>query len=118
MIACFAVLLVGVLGIATRVINVLQGPSKVILIVRRAHTIVGYLITIVSKVSLYVIGGYGYLSIDVIFLVLGIIWKLTFPRLEAKPMEILSKPVRSIKSLKEMGDSRDHIVFANYIYEA
>ena len=101
--ATFLVILVGVLGLATRLVNIFQGPSKVILLLRKLHTITGYLAALFAKLALHLGGAahFGYLIFDIIWVILVIVWKFSFPRLESKHPEI-TPPTVSVKSIREL----------------
>lgn len=53
-----------------------------------------------------------------IFLIVGIIWKLKFPRMEAKANQLpQEEEVKSILSVSQLDKNKDYAVFANYVYD-
>ena len=76
--------------------------------------------TVVCKANIMVLEAGDYfvfLVIDIIFAIMIVIWKFVFPRMEKtiSPKEETSP--QAITSLKELNQSKDYVVFANYIYD-
>jgi hypothetical protein len=82
----------------------------------------GYITAWICKINTYIIKGVEGVAVvlliqDLIFMVLIIIWKIKFPRLEAKgALKVHEEPMRKVLSLKQLDSSKDYCVFANYIY--
>ena len=87
-IALLSILLVAILGIATRLMNILQASSASILVVRNAHRILGYLTAILAKSNIYIIYGpndssfWLYMVQDLIFVGVIVARKIKFPKME------------------------------------
>jgi hypothetical protein len=101
-ICCIAAVMVGLLGGSIKILNILNAKSSTILLVRRIHTWMGYVVVCLFKANIYVVGdAIGWLVIDIVSLGLYVTWRLKFPKLEAKEIspQYQAKP-RSITSLK------------------
>ena len=80
-------MVVSILGLVTRLLNVKQKSSKVILLIRKIHKLFGYLTVIFCKISLYFIKEnkmFGFIVVDAFFIFAAIMWKRNFTRLENK----------------------------------
>jgi hypothetical protein len=83
-IICFSsIIAVGILGILTKLLNICQAKSKTILLVRKLHAISGYVIVGLCKINLYIVS-LGWIAQDIPFVIIFIVWKLYFPRMENK----------------------------------
>jgi Ca2+/Na+ antiporter len=116
---CAALVLVSLLGGLTKILNILNAKSSIILIIRRIHNWSGYVVVCLFKANIYVMGDAGgWIVVDVISLALYVSWRLMFPKLEAKNItpkyEICPK---EISSTKELQKDKGYVVFANLIYD-
>lgn len=83
-IICFSsIIAVGILGILTKLLNICQAKSNTILLVRKLHAISGYVIVGLCKINLYIVS-LGWIAQDIPFVIIFIVWKLYFPRMENK----------------------------------
>ena len=82
---------------------------------------IGYLAVIGCKITSYIKdedNRIGWIVIDAVSVILYIAVKLYFPRLEAK--DITPKyevDIPTVKSIQDLDQSKDYIVFANKIYD-
>ena len=85
-VCCCAVALVSILGAITKLLVIINSKSTAILVLRRIHTWSGYIAVLSCKANIYVLGDdiAIWIVIDVISIVLYIIWRLKFPKLEGK----------------------------------
>jgi len=87
-VSLFSMVLAVTLGISTKLINIMEKKSSLLLLIRKFHKICGYLTTILCKLNIYVITWgedfAGYLICDLIFVFLLIYWKMKFPRMESR----------------------------------
>ena len=86
-IVCMASMtLVGLIGLITKLMNLLDARSKLILWVRRVHVWSGYVAAIVCKANIYILGedAGGWIACDVIFILIYILMIIFWPRLEAR----------------------------------
>lgn len=88
-IACISsVLVVGLLGVATRMANIFNFSPLALMIIKNAHRILGYLIAILNKSNVYIIFGlksgnfWLFFVQDLIFALLIIGRKIFFPKME------------------------------------
>jgi hypothetical protein len=87
-IAISSIFLVAILGIATKLMNILQASSSSIMLVRNAHRILGYLIAILAKSNIYIIYSptksdfWLYLVQDLFFVAVILGRKIKFPKME------------------------------------
>jgi hypothetical protein len=83
-----AVLLLALLGIATKLSNILQLSSLTIIILKNVHRILGYMISILAKSNIYIIygpsdGNFWLVFVqDFIFLIVIIVRKIKFPKMQ------------------------------------
>lgn len=83
-IICFsAATAVGILGILTKVLNLCQAKSKTILLIKKLHLITGYVVAGICKINIYIVS-VAWIAQDIAFLVIFIVWKLYFPKMEGK----------------------------------
>jgi uncharacterized membrane protein (UPF0136 family) len=74
-------------GMATRMINVFQGKSNIIIVTKNLHRISGVIAAIICKINTYLMwsaksaGLWILLAVDIIFLILWIIRRYKFPKL-------------------------------------
>ena len=82
-VCCIAAGLVSLLGILTKLLNVVNTRSTIILLMRRIHTWTGYIAVLSCKANIYVLGDdiAAYIVIDVISVILYVFWRLFFPKL-------------------------------------
>jgi hypothetical protein len=118
-VCCAALVLVTLLGGLTKMLNILNAKSSIILLIRRIHTWSGYVVVCLFKANIYVMGDAGgWIVVDVVSLALYVGWRLMFPKLEAKNItpkyEICPK---AISSTKELEKDKGYVVFANLIYD-
>ena len=110
------------LGITTKLANILQKKSSLLLLIRKYHKFCGYLTVVLCKINIYIItwGGdfAGFFAFDLISACMLVFWKLRFPRIEAKPPSFKFQSIpRSIASISELNQGKDYIVFSNFVYE-
>lgn len=122
-ITCFSVVcLVTVLGITTQLLKLFNGKSSLLILLKKIHTILGYLILLLCKINSLIIVKENLfttlLIIDVCSIVFVILWKLLLPKMEHNKMiNRVKEPLRSIKSVRELDTDRSYVVFANYVYD-
>jgi len=88
-ITCLAsITLVALTGLLTKLLNLCSAKSNTILLLRKLHSISGYLVLMLCKINNYVIEDtgtmLGLLAFDVLSATMIIVWKMVFPRMEAK----------------------------------
>jgi hypothetical protein len=122
-IICFSVIsMVSILGIAIQLIKLFSGRTSIILLLRRWHSILGYLILLLCKSnSLIIAKGNQFtiiLIIDICSIIFVVGWKILSPKMEYKSIEYKhKKDVRAVRSITELDASRNYVVFANYVYD-
>ena len=101
-ICCGLVALVGLGGGITKLLNVFNFSSNSILFFRRFHTWTGYIAVILCKANIYILGEdvAVWIVIDVICVLIYIIWRLLFPKMEAK--EVSPKYENDVQSVKSV----------------
>jgi hypothetical protein len=103
--------------------GIFHAKTTLILTIRKTHRLSGYVILLACKANMYLMTKSDDLALlivqDVIFVVLLVSRKLTFPKMEAK--EITPKyeelEIRKITSLNELNPSGSYTVFANFVYK-
>jgi len=119
-VCCISVFLVSTLGGVTKLLAVCNAQSTTILLFRRIHTWSGYVAVLTAKANIYTLGhDIGtWIAIDAISTVVYIVWRLLFPKLEANGVSPkYNECIPSIKSVQELDQSQEYIVFANNIYD-
>lgn len=80
--------IVAMLGILTKLLNILHVKSATILQIRKLHTYFGYVILALCKANYFIIvRGWALTALivqDAVFLVIFVVWKQVFPRMESK----------------------------------
>lgn len=71
-----------VLGFGTKIANLCLCKSQTILTFKSCHKYFGYLMVILCKAPYVIIGEKLFLIADGVFLLLMIVWKLKFPKME------------------------------------
>ena len=118
-VCCFSVFLVSTLGGVTKLLNVCKAQSTTILLIRRIHTWSGYVAVWTAKANIYILGEDAgvWIAIDAISTIVYIGWRLLFPKLEARGISPkYEESIPSAKSVLELDQSQEYIVFANNIY--
>lgn len=86
--ALITISFVTLLGIMTKLLNILQAKSSTILLIRKIHMVSGYIILGLCKSNYYIIvRGWALIALivqDAVFLLIFVFWKQLFPRMEAK----------------------------------
>lgn len=83
-----AVFLVAILGITTNLMNVFQAPSIYIIVAKKVHRILGYLIAILAKSNVCIIYGpsdgsfWLFLIEEILFALVIVARKLYFSKME------------------------------------
>ena len=106
------------MGVITRMM-IFAGFNTLNLIkMKRVHGIFGYIMIILCKANYVIIGDIGFLYQDFAFIVLVIVWKTKFPKLQTKtvPRGDISN-IREVNSLKDMDPGRNYVIYANRIYD-
>ena len=122
-ITCFSVVaLVTILGLATQLLKFFNGRSSLLLLLKKIHAILGYLILLLCKANSLIIVKDSLFTtliiVDISSIILAIAWKILFPSLEQNQLTHKPKePHKSIQSIKELDHDRDYVVFANYVYD-
>lgn len=94
------------MGIIAKLLYYYKVKSMTIINMKKAHAIFGYIIIILCKSDYVIIQSnngnfWGLVVQDIIFLIIGIIWKLKFPRMESKVNELPQETsVRKISTIK------------------
>ena len=122
-ITCFSVVaVVTVMGITIQLLKLFNGRTSIILLLKKMHRILGYLIVLLCKSnSLIIAKGDLFtilLIIDVCCILFVAAWKLLFPKMEHKQIVYKHKePVRMVRSIKDLDTNRNYVVFENYVYD-
>jgi hypothetical protein len=121
------IILQALLGITIKLLNIFDYSSNLIQKLSLVHKIIGYGTTIFCKASYYIKIEpdehpdifFGFLAMDIIVVVIIIVRKVIFPKLEKYPASDLTatEGCPSVKSLKEVTSGRQHIIFNNYVYD-
>lgn len=119
------------LGCLSKLLNIFKLPSVALHYMNKAHAVLGYCLAILCKFQYYYITSnkdyvyYTLLAQDILFAVLIIIRKLTFPTLSQKiePKYENQHIVISVTSLADLrekeqqADDREYCIFGNHIYD-
>ena len=114
------------LGIIMKTCNVFNFGSQIIRKLRFNHLWFGYATTIMSKVNYYIIIEpdedtslfYGLLGMDIAVVLLIIIRKVVFPKLEKYPAsDFVEEKCQEIKSLKQLEAGKEYIIFNNHVFD-
>ena len=123
-VACGCVGAVSLIGGLTKLLNIFNASTNVILWTRRIHTWSGYAAVICCKVNIYILGedAGGWIAIDVISLLIYIIWcYICWPKFFKLEGRYISPKyetaIPGIKSLKELDQSKGYVVFADNVYD-
>ena len=123
-VACGFVAAVSLIGGLTKLLNICNASTNVILWTRRIHTWSGYAAVITCKANIYVLGedAGGWIAIDAISALIYILWGYVFwPKYFKLEGRYISpkyeKAVPGIKSLKELDPNNGYVVFANNVYD-
>jgi hypothetical protein len=111
--------LVAIMGSIVKLSTIYQSSTKKIRLLKKIHQISGYIVVSICKANVYVVS-LGWIGQDIAFVVVFILWKLYFPRLEAKgisPKHEDPTTIKEVRSLKELDASKDYVVLANYVYD-
>ena len=124
MFASFSIVLMTVntlLGIMIKFMVIVDSRSLSILKIRKIHKYLGYVTVLACKATTYIKdedNRIGWIVIDVFSVVLLVLIKLYFPKLESKDISPkYEEEIPTVKSIKDMDQTRDYIVFANKIYD-
>ena len=120
-VCCGAAAFVSLAGGITKLLNIFNASSNSILYFRRFHTWSGYVAVICCKVNIYILGEDvgAWIAIDAICVIIYVVWRLLFPKLEARGISPkYDVAIPSVKSVKELDQSRPYVIFANNIYDA
>ena len=84
-VACGLISIVSLGGIITKVLNLCGARSNTILLFRRIHTWMAYVIIWTCKVNIYIMEDAGtWIAIDIISIIIYICWIIFWPKLEAR----------------------------------
>ena len=115
-VCCISVFLVSTLGGVTKLLAICNARSTTILLFRRIHTWSGYVAVWTGKANIYILGedAGAWIAIDAISTIVYIVWRLLFPKLEARGISPkYEESIPSIKSVQDLDQNQEYIVFAN-----
>ncbi len=110
------------LGLTSLIMQFARAKSLSIINTKKIHTIFGFIIIILIKSNFYINikideTFWGLLAQDIVFLIIIVVRKLTFPTMGERIHTKVSEEVRSVQSIKELDQSKSYVVFANYAYD-
>ena len=112
------------LGLWTRVLYMVSIGARTLKMVKWGHRILGYVVVILCKANYYIMLKPAQLSlfiwIDAVMIPLFVFRRLWFPKMGSwwKISPKYKQTFRTIRSLKELDQRKDYLVFANYVYDA
>ena len=123
--ALCAIFMQAALGVATKLGNVYQFSSSSLIVLKYAHTILGYLVALLAKSNVYIIywndGSFWLFFVqDFLFAGLIVARKIKFPKMKKvilpEDSEKTEKRMRAYKSLSDLDSSESYCIFSNLIY--
>ncbi len=115
-----------IFGIAMKTFNVLNFGSQLIRRLRFCHQWLGYSILIMSKVNYFIVIDpktsaaqfYWLLGVDIATLIIIIIRKVVFPKLEKYPAsDFVEEKCLQVNSLKHLDAGKEYIIFNNHVFD-
>jgi K+ transporter len=121
-ITCLVVITVETaLGILTKCVNIAGKRSSIVILSKRIHQIFGFIILILCKSNYYIISPGSYLLMvqDAAFVVIIVVWKLYFPKMESaiSPKVNNLAEIPSITTLSKLPTDTNYCILANLVYD-